>query len=1225
MRSKILLLFACMLIPLCTYAEIVTTAEKGKDYTFDFKDESIISKDAPGNTTIDYGILRIYCGPTNAYKYNGAQHGVAFKAGNYLELDVAGNVLLKIGGCQYNKVGTIIVSDTNGTYSESFATTPTTCDGSIDYNYQGGATTLKILFDTETYVPQIEVKAVAETEPSNGLIDVWDLGAEQLDETKYNNHLNADIINSWYTGSEPGTTGISIPGENPEVLEAGNLKFIIKGAGDRHYTCTPGITCYGTNYTPAEVGGIELNGCLYFNTTSTNAQSRCVQIKLEEDDEVFVYAKAQSGDGVMHFDLTSNASLQADEITIPQNGIVAKFVAKQAGTYSLYTTNYKPFIYRIERRDAAYATVSGNVTATTIPSGCGIVFTNEAGKSWTAMVNEGSYTAELPQGYTYEISLLNANGYIVSNGTELTVGTNATQKQDIVILEVDLITVTGSISGIDANIGQLGLAYTPDEERVFIPVPVINAASKTYSVQIEPNVAYTISAEGVNDYQLTNKTVNIPSGQTMDLVFEAKPVYAVALNMEGLSEEQKTKMGVTFTNLNEEGYTYTFATLTDIKLRDGVYAVVVSGLNEYPLQQALTSNLKVEGEATTKSVTFKPVSNWTFDDMDISGTSYKGLSFTGTVRNEKAKGHLTANSGSTITIPVDKGGKLTVTYYYYANISVNGGDAVECTTSAGSTSKTESIEYINNADNAVVLTIGGDKTTYITDIKVSKVVPYAKTISVGIDKEYRTINAALDAVRSMNRPDGERVEIRIEPGNYEEMLVVDVPNVSLINASLTPSIALKNKGVDIDDNAVRITAYYGHGYNYYSMNNQKWDEETLRVNKENGYLSYVNKGSGTTNGSYWNATVVVSANGFEAENIIFENSYNQYISKKESEDIVELSDGNKGVRPTEYGSTAVQDKSFVERAAAIALIGSDKVILNNCRVIGRQDSFYGGDNVRAAIYKGVMMGGTDYIFGEMTAVFYKTQLALNTSEDKNDVAYITAAKQNSGRGYLMYECTVTSAEPGVETASAYRSKPGYFGRPWQPTTSEVVFYKTTIETSNNPEGDTQDKGNGDYLASYNDASLIRPIGWNSSLSGESPLCYEYGTIEKSGVNNSEARVGWSTVLTEPVLSGETSITTLNFTKGNDGWEPFDTLIKEDPTSISGASAKENALSIYAYGTDVYVEGIQAEAIITVYSMDGALVKTLRVNENTKMPLSSGLWIIKVSSAEGNKSAKVMIK
>ena len=63
------------------------------------------------------------------------------------------------------------------------------------------------------------------------------------------------------------------------------------------------------------------------------------------------------------------------------------------------------------------------------------------------------------------------------------------------------------------------------------------------------------------------------------------------------------------------------------------------------------------------------------------------------------------------------------------------------------------------------------------------------------------------------------------------------------------------------------------------------------------------------------------------------------------------------------------------------------------------------------------MGGTDYIFGGMTAVFYKSELAMNTSENNNDVSYITAAQQSSGRGYLMYECKVTSAEPEIETAS----------------------------------------------------------------------------------------------------------------------------------------------------------------------------------------------------------------
>jgi exo-poly-alpha-galacturonosidase len=76
----------------------------------------------------------------------------------------------------------------------------------------------------------------------------------------------------------------------------------------------------------------------------------------------------------------------------------------------------------------------------------------------------------------------------------------------------------------------------------------------------------------------------------------------------------------------------------------------------------------------------------------------------------------------------------------------------------------------------------------------------------------------------------------------------------------------------------------------------------------------------------------------------------------------------------------------------------------------------------------------------------------------------------------MYQCTVTSAVPQVESASQYRAKPGYFGRPWAANTSEVVFYNTTIETSNNP--------------SFNGQSLIVPLGWQNTLSGNSAGMYE---------------------------------------------------------------------------------------------------------------------------------------
>ena len=417
--------------------------------------------------------------------------------------------------------------------------------------------------------------------------------------------------------------------------------------------------------------------------------------------------------------------------------------------------------------------------------------------------------------------------------------------------------------------------------------------------------------------------------------------------------------------------------------------------------------------------------------------------------------------------------------------------------------------------------------TYFTEISVVTPTEYKSVITVGEDKDYQTINDALDAARTMQRTDDQEVTIVIDPGTYQEMLVIDVDNVNLVNAAGdAASTDLTNSGVDIVDTAVRITSYYGHGYAYYSMDkNCKYNADLLDVNTYNGYYSFQNPGSGTTNGSYWNATVVVYADGFSADGIIFENSFNQYQSELAANDtIVALSSAkgeSKGARNDyKVGSTEVQAKAYVERAAALAIVSNvSDTYFDNCKFIGRQDTLYGGNNSTVVFDQCQIYGGTDYIFGGMEAIFYQCDLVANTSEDANDTFYITAAQQSSGRGYLMYECTVTSTTPGVDTASTKQSKQGYFGRPWQANTAEVVFYNTTIETTDFYDGESK--------------LLICDEGWNSSLGGKSTLSYEYGSVDSEGnavdISN---RVSWSTLLTEAKLNDGTEISFVNFV-GND--------------------------------------------------------------------------------------------
>lgn len=1205
------------------------SATPGQTYNYNFFDGSVLPQTSYSSlrykTFISSdGLLTINSNTETTsmqFGYHDSAHGAVMFPGNSMDLVVAGNATITFGTCQYGSAKDAIfeIKDANGNILGNVQAkdTVSVC-GTHSLSYTGSAgvltATLKsTLYPTaEIYIHGVSIENAAQIVKTTKA-DVWDFGAAVLDTAKYNNKLTVDIMNGWYPGVTAGTTAKPLPGG----FTVGVLSWVGGTNSDRIRTSNTSLTRYDASGSPAYVGTDTLTGSLYVNASATSA--RYIGLTLSADDELTIYAKSQNGAGKMTFQYMADAS-QKDVASLTTSVSIAKFVAKKGGSYHIYDSADKPSYYRIIRKDATYVTLSGNLNTTEasgITAGYSIILTNAAGKAFADTINSGetNYSITVPSGYSYTLSLGNANGYIITNGTALTIDANASR--EIAIKKVITNVLSGKIKGLSSTIlAKTTLTFTPTTAKIFVPVPVINTSDSTYNVSIEPNCKYKITASGINDYYITNDSITIKADSVSDLVFAPKPTHKITIDASGLDDTQKSKLNVTFANLNESGYSYKFTKLDSIYLRDGIYSITCSGLDEYPLKLGATSNLKVNGADASKTLAFTDVTNWSFDDATITSgvtTAYKGMLFTGTVSNEISKGHLALTGTSTAKVPVKPGQKMVITYYYSAKFVVVEGDTVK--TTSGSTSVFETKEYTYSGTSAGYMTISNvtGTTSYITDIKVAQTLPYSAVITVGTDKNYQTINDALSAARAMTRPSKERVTIMVDPGNYEEMLLIDIDSVSIINASATPSIALSNKGVDIDANAVRITSYYGHGYNYYSMGtDQKWSADALRVNKENGYTSYSNTGSGTTNGSYWNATVVVSAKGFQASNIIFENSYNQYISQKESEDVVvEWASGGKGTRPTDYGNTNVQNKSFVERAAAIAYTSSgDKSILYKCRIIGRQDSFYGAEGARVVTYKGSLMGGTDYIFGGMTLVAYKSDLAMNTSETSTDVSYITAAQQNSARGYLMYNCTVTSAQPGTETASTYLSKPGEFGRPWQATTSEVVFYNTTIKATNNP--------------SFSGKSMIAPEGWLNTLGGQSDKCYEYGTIEESGENNAASRASWSHILTTPTLNDNTAITTFNFTKGSDNWDPLSALILSDPeTGVSNNNVSQLTIS---QNSDVIIfKNVSDNTAIAIYATDGRLYKRLNISTDTEVKVSKGLWIIQAVNAKDHTIIKCLVK
>ena len=160
----------------------------------------------------------------------------------------------------------------------------------------------------------------------------------------------------------------------------------------------------------------------------------------------------------------------------------------------------------------------------------------------------------------------------------------------------------------------------------------------------------------------------------------------------------------------------------------------------------------------------------------------------------------------------------------------------------------------------------------------------------------------------------------------------------------------------------------------------------------------------------------------------------------------------------------------VGQALAIRTVG-DRGVYKNCRFLGFQDTYY-AHKARQYNYQCYVEGGTDFIYGDATAVF--EQCNINCVKGGS---YITAPADtklftqfSSGNkfynGLMMLECEVT-ANTDVPNSSYY------LGRPWQPYASSV-YILCKLGDHIKPEGwstwndDNHLKG---YYAEYHNTDL----------------------------------------------------------------------------------------------------------------------------------------------------------
>lgn len=297
------------------------------------------------------------------------------------------------------------------------------------------------------------------------------------------------------------------------------------------------------------------------------------------------------------------------------------------------------------------------------------------------------------------------------------------------------------------------------------------------------------------------------------------------------------------------------------------------------------------------------------------------------------------------------------------------------------------------------------------------------TLAAATANNYKTITDALAAAKAGNI--SAPVIILTSGQTYQEQVVVDQANVTF-----------KTSGAE----KATITFYYGIGYTYYSLNaNGLYDKDRAMTRNSIKMLDPIR----------WGATVLIrnTGNGFRAEDIIFENSFNQRYTAEEVAD---------GVRPNglqsiaydrtltsdQSGYKAADTKEVTERAAAIAFENNPKGCqLYNCRFMGSQDTFYSSGTLYVKDCD--IVGNTDYIFGGGQVVFDNCNLEIGGYSDKKASAYLTAQKGSTGEAYIFRDCKVTSSDRTYVAAN--------LGRDWGGADATVYFFNLKNEIGDKME------------------------------------------------------------------------------------------------------------------------------------------------------------------------------
>ena len=283
------------------------------------------------------------------------------------------------------------------------------------------------------------------------------------------------------------------------------------------------------------------------------------------------------------------------------------------------------------------------------------------------------------------------------------------------------------------------------------------------------------------------------------------------------------------------------------------------------------------------------------------------------------------------------------------------------------------------------------------------------------DCDYKSLRECMHSLNFIDT-NNKKTDIILTDKRYFEQVIITKPDITIKAADNVKPV---------------VSFYYGIGYKYKSIGESGYYEENTDEDKHFA--------------KRWGGTVIVekSAINFCAKNIVFENSFNLYMTEAEIEDGVEK------ISSKEYGQSKCESNEErlsleinvgayhnKERAAAIVCEGNNSLFIN-CTFRSSQDTVYAGHG-RQEFRNCTVIGNVDYIFGEEDAAvnFINCNLVwLGFSKEKAVPGIICAPKGV----FTFYKCKIRKNKD-----VRYKCLPGYLARPWR-ASGAVLFYMCDIE------------------------------------------------------------------------------------------------------------------------------------------------------------------------------------